>query len=204
MNKVRTLIIGIVSLLSMVFAKDPTTIISSDRMEMLKFYDHNEFMFEGNVQIKNVNFTGSGGRMWVYSVTHEHHTEEIVPALFYLIKWEVKAFPQICFLNFNLKRPNESAADSVSQLGQIKLIIAWDNVHLETEDKETGERKRSISGKAVVYPISMKMVLTENPSVYSSTQGAFRGGKITFYKNSGQIIVEEPEPGKRSQVFLEE
>ena len=107
-------------------------------------------------------------------------------------------------LNFNLKRPNESAADSVSQLGQIKLIIAWDNVHLETEDKDTGERKRSISGKAVVYPISMKMVLTENPSVYSSTQGAFRGGKITFYKNSGQIIVEEPEPGKRSQVFLEE
>lgn len=204
MNKIRTLIIGVVSLLSMGFAKDPSTIISSDRMEMLKFYDHNEFMFEGNVQIKNVNFTGSGGLMWVYSVTHEHHTENIVPALFYLMKWEVKAFPQICFLNFNLKNLDDADTESVSQLGQIKLIIARGNVHLEAEDKETGERKRSISGKAVVYPISMKMVLTENPSVYSSTQGAFRGGKITFYKNSGQIIVEETQPGKRSQVFLEE
>lgn len=204
MSKQYTFIILIVSFLSISFAKNPSTIISSDRMEMLKFYDHNEFIFEGNVQIKNVNFTGSGGRMWVYSVTHEQRTEEIVSALFYLIKWEVKAFHQACFLNFNVKSPDASDVGSVSQLGQIKLIIAWDNVHLETEDKDTGERKRSISGKAIIYPISLKMVLSENPSVYSSVQGAFRGGKITFYKNSGQIVVEESQPGKRSQVFLEE
>lgn len=204
MSKQCTFVILIVSLLSIAFSKDPSTIISSDRMEMLKFYDHNEFMFEGNVQIKNVNFTGSGGRMWVYSVTHEQHSKKIISPLFYLIKWEVKAFSQVYFLNFNVRSPNEVDAGSVSQLGQIKLIIAWENVRLETEDKETGEQKRSISGKAIIYPISLKMVLSENPSVYSSIQGAFRGGKITFYKNSGQIVVEESQPGKRSQIFLEE
>lgn len=187
-----------------ILAKDPSTVISSDRMEMLKFFDHNEFMFNGNVQIKNVNFTGSGGRMWVYAVTHEHDSKKVFSAMSYLIAWPTKAFEPVSYLRFNIKTNGEANAGSMSQLGQIKLIVAWDDVHLETEDKTTGERKRSISGKAVIYPLSMKMVLTENPYVYSSTQGAFHGGKITFYKTSGQIIVEENQPGKRSQVVLEE
>lgn len=204
MNKKYVFVFFIASLLSIAFAKDPSTVISSDRMEMLKFYDHNEFMFEGKVQIKNVNFTGSGGRMWVYSVTNEHRSKKIIRSLFYLLKWETEAFSQVCFLNFNLKNSDKPNAGPISQLGQIKVIIAWDNVHLETEDKGTGERKRSISGKAIIYPISLKMVLSENPYVYSSIQGAFRGGKITFYKDSGQIVVEESQPGRRSQVLLEE
>ena len=204
MNKIWIFIFFVAFIGPSLVAKDPSTVISSDRMKMLKFFDHNEFLFEGNVQIKNVNFSGSGGRMWVYSVTHEQIMEDVVPRWFCLMPWNVKSLTLVCFLNFNFQKIDEGKLASVSQLGQIKLIIAWDNVQLETEDKKTGERKRSVSGKAIIYPLSMKMVLSENPFVYSSVQGAFHGGKITFYKNSGQIVVEESQPGKRSKVFLDE
>ncbi len=204
MSKKIAFVFWISFILLITFAKDPSTVISSNCMEMLRFHDHNEFIFEGNVQIRNVNFIGSGGRMWVYSVTHTHQLDSIGTRWFYLLQWNTKPFNWISYLNFNDKALDRSSMENFSQLGQIKLIIAWNNVQLETEDKVTGERKRSFSGKAVIYPISMKMELSENPSVYSSVQGSFRGGKITFYKNSGQIVVEDSRPGERSQVFLEE
>ena len=89
-------------------------------------------------------------------------------------------------------------------IGQIKKIVATQRVFLEAQDPETGELKRANSEKADIFPGEGKMVLTENPVVHSSTQGTFRGGKITFYKHSGRIIVENPDHKQRSQVLLSE
>lgn len=184
-------------------AKEPSTIISSDRMRMLRFKDHNEFLFLGNVQIKNTNFSGTCERMWVFSVPSEQvHSGNFKAWLYGFNAVPAKSPAVACSLNFETILGNPKA--KLQQVGQIKVIIGWQQVHLETEDPVSGEKKRSSSEKAVVYPSSGKMILSENPVVYSSTQGTFRGGKIIFYRSSKHIQVENADPGKRSQVFLGE
>ena len=183
-------------------AKEPSTVISSDRLKMLRFKDHNEFLFIGNVRIKNVNFSGTCARMWVFSVQAEQpHNWNFKPWFYGTTPVQTKLITT-CYLNFETASTNANA--KFQQVGQIKTIIGWDQVHLETEDPISGEKKRSVSGKAVVYPSSGKMILSENPVVYSSTQGTFRGGKIVFYRSSKHIQVENAEPGQRSRVFLGE
>lgn len=188
---------------SFLYAKEPSTVISSDRMRMLRFKDHNEFLFMGNVQIKNVHFTGSCGRMWVFSVPSEQpHVWNLNPWFYGFMPVQLKLPVWVCGLNF--RQYSDNTNTKFQQLGQIKIIVGWKQVQLETEDPVSGEKKRSFSEKAVIYPGSGKMVLTENPVVYSSTQGSFRGGKIVFYRSSKHIQVENAEPGQRSQVFLGE
>ena len=183
-------------------AKEPSTVISSDRMRMLRFKDHNEFLFLGNVQIKNVNFSGSCERMWVFSVPAEQaHAWHFDPWFYGFISVQKKVFTT-CYLKF--ETTSTRTHEKLQQVGQIRIIIGWKQVHLETEDPVSGEKKRSVSDKAIVYPSSGKMILSENPVVYSSTQGTFRGGKIVFYRNSKHIQVENAEPGQRSRVFLGE
>jgi hypothetical protein len=183
-------------------AKEPSTVISSDRLKMLRFKDHNEFLFLGNVQIKNVNFSGTCERMWVFSVPPEQpHAWNFKPWLYGFHSIQTR-FSTTCYLNFETTSTSTNA--KLQQVGQIKIIIGWKQVHLETEDPVSGEKKRSVSDKAIVYPGSGKMVLSENPVVYSSTQGTFRGGKIVFYRASKHIQVENAEPGQRSRVFLGE
>lgn len=183
-------------------AKEPSTVISSDRLKMLRFKDHNEFLFLGNVQIKNVNFSGTCERLWVFSVPPEQsHAWNFKPWL-YGFSAVTEKFSTTCYLKFEATSTDTNA--KLRQVGQIKMIIGWKQVHLETEDPVSGEKKRSVSDKAVVYPSSGKMILSENPVVYSSTQGTFRGGKIVFYRSSKHIQVENAEPGQRSRVFLGE
>ena len=162
-------------------AKEPSTVISSDRLQMLRFKGHNEFLFVGNVQIKNVNFSGTCERLWVFSVPPEQaHAWNFKPWL-YGFSSETAKFFATCYLKFQIDSASKSA--KFQQVGQIKVIIGWKQVHLETEDPVSGEKKRSVSNKAIVYPSSGKMILSENPVVYSSTQGTFRGGKIVFYRS---------------------
>lgn len=183
-------------------AKEPSTVISSDRMKMLRFKDHNEFLFLGNVQIKNVNFSGTCERLWVFSVPSEQgHSWNFNPWFYGTHPVPAKLFTT-CYLKFELVPTHTN--EKLQQVGQIKIIVGWKQVHLETEDPVSGEKKRSFSDKAVVYPSSGKMILSENPVVYSSTQGTFRGGKIVFYRSSKHIQVENATPGQRSQVFLGE
>ena len=183
-------------------AKEPSTVISSDRMKMLRFKDHNEFLFIGNVQIKNTNFSGTCERMWVFSVPPEQpHAWNFKPWSYGFNFVQAKFFAT-CYLNFETTAGNKNG--KLQQVGQIKIIIGWKQVHLETEDPVSGEKKRSFSDKAVVYPSSGKMILSENPVVYSSTQGTFRGGKIVFYRSSKHIQVENAAPGPRPRVFLGE
>ena len=183
-------------------AKEPSTVISSDRLRMLRFKDHNEFLFLGNVQIKNTNFSGTCERMWVFSVPSEQIHAWDFKTWVYGFKSVQTKLPSIQPLI--LAQTSDNSKAKFQQVGQIKLIVGWEHVQLETEDPVSGEKKRSFSGKAVVYPSSGKMILSENPVVYSSTQGTFRGGKIIFYRSSKHIQVENAEPGKRSQVFLGE
>lgn len=199
----RNVIVLLVLVLNVfLYAKEPTTVISSDRMRMLRFKDHNEFSFEGNVQIKNTNFTGSCSRMWVFSVPSEHVHFLFVKSWVHGFNLVFEKIRTVCYLNFGQLSSDANA--KFQQVGQIKIIIGWKQVQLETEDPISSEKKRSFSEKAVIYPGSGKMILSENPVVYSSTQGTFRGGKIIFYRASKHIHVENDEPGQRSQVFLGE
>ena len=141
--------------------------------------------------------------MWVFSVPSEQvHSGNFKAWLYGFNAVPAKSPAVACSLNFETILGNPKA--KLQQVGQIKVIIGWQQVHLETEDPVSGEKKRSSSEKAVVYPSSGKMILSENPVVYSSTQGTFRGGKIIFYRSSKHIQVENADPGKRSQVFLGE
>lgn len=183
-------------------AKEPSTVVSSDRMRMLRFKDHNEFLFLGNVQIKNTNFSGTCGRMWVFSVPSEQTHIVDFKAWAYGFKSAQTKFLLVQPLILAQTANNSKA--KFQQVGQIKLIVGWEHVKLETEDPASGEKRQSLSEKAVVFPDSGKMILSENPVVHSSTQGTFRGGKIIFYRSSKHIQVENADPGKRSQVFLGE
>lgn len=186
----------------MVRATTPSTTITSDRMEMLRFKDHNEFTFWGKVQIRSKNFYGECEHMWVYSKPNEPQPialnhwvyGEAVPSL-EIPRWSY-------LLQFKQIQPKQVSTNE--PIGQIKKIVATQRVFLEAQDPETGELKRANSEKANIFPGEGKMVLTENPVVHSSTQGTFRGGKITFYKHSGRIIVENPDNKQRSQVLLSE
>ena len=183
-------------------AKEPSTVISSDRLRMLRFKDHNEFLFLGNVQIKNNNFSGDCGRMWVFSVAPEQSHTWNFKFWLYGFNRAQRESKIVSLVNFETRFSNTNT--KFQQVGQIRIIIGWQQVHLETEDPVSGEKKRSFSEKAVVYLDSSKMILSENPVVYSSTQGTFRGDKIVFYRNSKHIQIENTAPGKRSQVFLGE
>lgn len=185
-----------------VFGSAPSTTITSDRMEMLRFKDHNEFTFWGNVQIRSKNFYGECEQMWVYSKPNEPQ-----PIIF--DHWTYgKKFPSFEIFQWSyllhLKHVQTKQIATNEPIGQIKKIVAIKRVFLEAQDPETGEIKRANSEKADIFPSEGKMILSENPIVRSSTQGTFRGGKITFYKYSGRITVENPDNKQRSQVLLSE
>lgn len=186
---------------SYLFARDPSTVITSDRMEMLRFKDHNEFIFDGNVCIKSINFSGSANRMWVYTVPLCKKSNSYINIKPWLYVFKKQNVERIQF-SYILKPIEESG--KASQVGQIKLIVATQDVFLETQDINSGEIRRANSNRAVIYPGEGKMILTENPVVYCSKQGTFRGGRITFFKSSDRVIVENPVQGNRSQVLLSE
>ena len=201
MNKILNYLLFVFSPF-ILLASTPSTTITSDRMEMLRFKDHNEFTFWGKVQIRSKNFYGECEHMWVYSKPNEPRPialnhwfyGQIAPSLI-IHRWSYLV---------PFKQVQEKQASSNEPIGQIKKIVASQRVFLEAQDPETGELKRANSEKADIFPGEGKMVLTENPVVHSSTQGTFRGGKITFYKHSGRIIVENPDHKQRSQVLLSE
>ena len=181
-------------------AVEPSTSITSDRMEMLRFKDHNEFMFLGNVHIDSKTFVGSCESMWVYTQTNHKDDNFIFIPFTYALTWKAANFSYFVYGKKLLWM--DEAEQRLSQMGQIKLIIAKRNVFLKTEDAVTKEVKQANSQRAVIYPLEEKMVLTENPVVRCSIQGTFKGGKITFYKSSDRVVVENPEQGQRSQVLL--
>lgn len=185
-----------------VFAVSPSTTITSDRMEMLRFKDHNEFTFWGKVQIRSKNFYGECEKMWVYTCSN---TDKNIN----LVIWHYgKNLSSFKLFHWNyllpLNQQDEKLSQSDKSIGQIKKIVATQHVLLEAQDNQTGELKRAYSEKADIFPNEGKMILTENPVVQSSQQGTFRGEKITFYKNSGRIIVENLDNKQRSQVLLSE
>ena len=182
-------------------SRDPKTVISSDRMEMLRFHDHNEFVFLGNVQIRNVNFSGACERMWVYTTNASAHVKKWSNWLWvYGFKMVKKSVKWTSYLDKNIF--DKQSSKKLDGVGHVKLIVGWGKVHLETEDPTTGEKKTAHAGKAVIYPDVTEMILTENPVVRSSTQGMFRGEKITFSRSSDRIIVENATQGQRAQVLL--
>jgi lipopolysaccharide export system protein LptA len=75
---------------------------------------------------------------------------------------------------------------------------------LQVEDARSGEIRQATSQKAVIYPKEGKLVLMGHPVVRCSVQGLFRGDKITFFRDSERVVVENNQPGKRSQVLLSE
>lgn len=177
--------------------KEPSTTITSDRMEMLRFKSHNEFTFQGNVVLNGKDFSGSCEFMWVY--TEMVTRPPVVPFWCLLCPLTKTSVEYYCWIQARKKKEPET-----SGIGQIKRIVAQKDVYLKTEDPATGEVKQSNSGKAVIYPREGKMVLTENPVVRCSLQGTFRGGKITFFKDSDRILVENSKIGQRSTVTLGE
>jgi len=201
MNKILNYLVFVFSPF-VLLASTPSTTITSDRMEMLRFKDHNEFTFWGKVQIRSKNFYGECEHMWVYSKPNEpkhialnHWVYGQILSSLTIHRWSyLVPFKQVQAKQASINEP----------IGQIKKIVASQRVFLEAQDPETGELKRANSEKADIFPGEGKMVLTENPVVHSSTQGTFRGGKITFYKHSGRIIVENPDHKQRSQVLLSE
>lgn len=181
-------------------AATPSTSITSERMEMLRFHDHNEFMFVGDVKIKSKNFSGSCDRMWARTQSIEQSEKDSCQWTWcYGQAWEEKPWKPI--YGFQLI---ESSKKEQTPINQLQLIVASGNVFLETKDAKTGEIKQSRSQRAVIFPKLGKMVLTQQAEVKCSVQGNFRGEKITFYKGSEQVIVENEHQGQRSEVFLGE
>lgn len=180
-------------------AATPSTSITSERMEMLRFHDHNEFMFVGDVKIKSKNFSGSCVRMWARTQSPEQFEKDFCQWVWYYGQtWEEKPWKPI--YGFQSINPNKKEQTPAKQL---QLIVACGDVFLETKDTETGEIKQSHSQRAVVFPKLGKMVLTQKAMVRRAKE-VFRGEKITFFKDSEQVIVENEQDGRRSEVFLEE
>ena len=181
-------------------AAKPSTTVTSDRMEMLRFEDHNEFLFVGNVQLNGKEFSGSCDRMWVRTQSEQQaKNNSVVPLWCFTRKFSEQPYKLFCCLS-----PVDTHKTTLSPTGQLKLIVAKGDVFLKTSDKETGETKQATAQKAVIYPNEGKMVLSENPVVKCSVQGTFRGEKITFFQNSGQVLVENSNAGGRAQVQLGE
>ena len=178
-------------------AAKPSTTVTSDRMEMLRFEDHNEFLFVGNVQLNGKEFSGSCDCMWVR--TQQAKNNAAVPLWCFVQKFSEQPCKLFCWLS-----PVNAPETTLSPAGQLKLIVAKGNVFLKTSDKETGETKQATAKRAVIYPNESKMILTENPVVKCSAQGTFKGEKITFFQNSGQVLVENSNAGERAQVQLGE
>jgi lipopolysaccharide export system protein LptA len=181
-------------------AAKPSTTVTSDRMEMLRFEDRNEFLFVGNVQLKSRDFSGSCDRMWVCTRSEQQTKNDFSDRLWCF----VRRFSEQIHRPFCCLYPVDENESTPSQMGQLKLIIAKGDVFLRADDKETGEVKQATAQKAVIYPNEGKMVLTESPVVKCSVQGTFKGEKITFFQNSGQVLVENSNQGRRAQVQLGE
>ena len=185
---------------SLLSAAKPSTTVTSDRMEMLRFEDHNEFLFVGNVQLNGKEVSGSCERMWVRTQSEQQaKNNSAVPLWCFAQKFSEQPRRLFCWL-FTIHTPEAT----LSPAGQLKLIVAKGDVFLKTSDKETGETKQATAQKAVIYPNEGKMVLSEHPVVKCSVQGTFRGEKITFFQNSGQVLVENSNAGGRAQVQLGE
>ena len=178
-------------------AVHPSTVITSEQMEMLRFKTHNAFTFSGNVRMKSDKIHGSADQVYVQSVDQN---EARMEDLWNYGKLFTSKLPQM--MPFILAK-FQTRLD-LGAIGQLRVIVARHHVFLETYDEETGEVKKAQAQKAVVYPDEGKIVLTENPFVHCSIQGSFRGGKITFYKSKKQVVVENPTQGRRSQVLLSE
>jgi hypothetical protein len=193
-----------------------STIITSDQMEMLRKTSHNEFHFLGQVKMESKNFYGECDELFVYSLLsppkislspfHRRYLMSMCGPYKKLnrnfLPWTYVHGDTFCPINVSVE--DASAYRSMPTIGQIQKIIAYRNVFLETEDPNTGEIKRARSNKAVIYPNEGKMILTENPVVHCSQQGTFMGEKITFFKYSERVIVENNQPQQRARVILSE
>lgn len=187
--------------------KSPSTVITSDQMEMIKRANCNEFHFTGQVQIKSKSFYGECEELWAYTapfvpqVTHNPWAYLNKSCAPYLVSYKLRYWSYLS----HQALPASSSHDQLApNIGQINKIIALRNVLLETNDVDTGEIKRAKSNKAVIYPHEGKMVLTKNPVVFSSKQGKFMGEKITFFKSSERVIVENKRTEERSTAILSE
>ncbi|MDR0755427.1 MAG: hypothetical protein LBE99_00735 [Puniceicoccales bacterium] len=193
-----------------------STIITSDQMEMLKKASHNEFHFLGQVKMESKNFYGECEELFVYSllspptISLSPFRRRCLTSMCGLCKplnrnflpWTYVKGDTFCPIHISIE--DASLQRSIPTIGQIQRIIAHRNVFLETEDPNTGEIKRARSNKAVIYPNEGKMILTENPVVHCSQQGTFMGEKITFFKYSERVIVENNQPQQRATVILSE
>lgn len=181
MNRVSLYIFCISCIFSRGYGQDPSTVITSDRMELIRSAELNEFKFFGNVRVNSVSFSGECDEMTVYSTPISNRETSDVVA----------------------EKDKNIMNGGTTTIGQIKEIIAIGDVHLKTEEAgEDGEKKESKSGRAHIYPNENKMILTENPIVTCSKQGTFSGDKITFFKDSGKVIVENNDPNKRAQAVV--
>jgi hypothetical protein len=193
-----------------------STIITSDHMEMLRKTSHNEFHFLGQVKMESKNFYGECDELFVYSLLsppkvslspfHRRHLISMCGPHKQLnrnfLPWTYVNGDT--FYPIHISVEDASSYRSIPTIGQIQKIIAYRNIFLETEDPNTGEIKRARSNKAVIYPDEGKMILTENPVVHCSQQGTFMGEKITFFKYSEHVIVENNQPQQRAKVILSE
>ncbi|MDR0646857.1 MAG: hypothetical protein LBF43_00270 [Puniceicoccales bacterium] len=193
-----------------------STIITSDQMEMLKKTSHNEFHFLGQVKMESKNFYGECDELFVYSLLSPpqislppHYWRYLMgmcglhkPLNRNTLPWTYVNGDTFCPIPTSVG--DASSHRSIPTIGQIQKIIAHRNVFLETEDPDTKEIKRARSNKAVIYPNEGKMILTENPVVHCSQQGTFMGEKITFFKYSERVIVENNQPQQRATVILSE
>lgn len=80
----------------------------------------------------------------------------------------------------------EGGRDSVTEIGSIQLILATGNVRIEQEGRE------ATAGRAELFPVEGKIVLTENP-VIRNEQGTVSGERITLNQGEGRALVERGE-----------
>ncbi|MBR1843731.1 MAG: hypothetical protein IJ793_02565 [Opitutales bacterium] len=85
---------------SLLSAAKPSTTVTSDRMEMLRFEDHNEFLFVGNVQLNGKEFSGSCDRMWVRTQSEQQaKNNSAVPLWCFAQKFSEQPCKLFCYLS---------------------------------------------------------------------------------------------------------
>jgi hypothetical protein len=188
----------------------PSTTITSNQMEMLRRATHNEFLFSGQVRVNGKNLYAECDELWVCSLATAPSSPKTYPNPFTDVcrvrqpssplsscRWSY-----IALYNGTLPSGFVDQRNHVPRVGQIQQIVALRQVFLETNDPVSGEVKRARSGKAIIYPDEGRMVLTDNPTVSCSIHGTFSGEKITFFKYSERVIVENDRPQHRVQAVL--